>query len=140
MQSVVVAIDDLSRFCHLLLEGWIVRQKMISALPSPVCRRLITSFGSRTQSEFPNLRTLTTPTVSLSRYNNVSSRVQADRSPATVFAGEEEAVVQAVFSVDPEFDLLRIDAVAFPIGGPGHFSRMLLGELTHLGFQLPTTA
>jgi hypothetical protein len=62
------------------------------------------------------------------------SRVQADCFPAIVFAGEEEAVVQTVFSVEPEFNLFGLDAVAFPIGGPGHFSRMLCRELANLGF------
>jgi hypothetical protein len=48
--------------------------------------------------------------------------------------------VQAVLSIQPEFDLLRVDAVALPIGRTGYFSWMFVSELADLGFQVLTTA
>ena len=44
--------------------------------------------------------------------------------------------MKAVFPVDPKLDLLGVDAEAAPVGGPRHFSRMLLGELPEAAFQL----
>lgn len=119
-------------------------EPLLSEPFAPLVQRAELYVGERQQAHMnevtARLRTLSTTTVSPLRCSNFGSRVQTDRFPATAFAGEEEAVVQTVFSIDPEFDLLRVDAVTFPIRRPGDFSRMVFGESADLGFQLLTTA
>ena len=52
MQSIAVTLDDLIRFRHLLLEGWIVRSQLISAFRRFDEKKSFTVAGLQTADHF----------------------------------------------------------------------------------------
>ncbi len=58
--------------------------------------------------------------------------------PLIAFSHEQEAIVQAVLTIQPKLDALCVQAKTVPVRGAGNLSRMLLGEDLDSIFQVLT--